>query len=161
MSIPYDDVPELSEGTKLRPKPSIDAGPLGREIRVESIPDAWATTESVQSANAAPTAAILVLIANSFASTLGRTSAIATESVFTVPVHGTAARERMSHASALLLVAESQFEGFLAFLCPTRSVVDNRRVNSSEGRRFPQRRLIHQYRIIGHLSDPEAALPVT
>ena len=47
MSMPYDAVPVDSDGSKLRPSPSIDAGPLGRLSRVASTPLARTTPTSV------------------------------------------------------------------------------------------------------------------
>lgn len=42
MSIPYEAVPEASDALKFLPSPSMDAGPVGRLIFVDSVPLAWA-----------------------------------------------------------------------------------------------------------------------
>ena len=52
MSMPYDEVPVDSDGSKLRPSPSIDAGPLGRLSFVRSTPLAPALRAHMTRANA-------------------------------------------------------------------------------------------------------------
>src|SRR4030095_8137889 len=53
MSTPKLAVPDASEGTKLRPRPSMDAGPFGRLILVGSTPAARAAGVTLRAKDAA------------------------------------------------------------------------------------------------------------